>query len=66
MISTVQTSNAAYVQGSAFKDDTVKSAGKTEKSEGIDKLSTLKAEIEEGTYKVDLKKTAKAIMEELL
>jgi len=66
MISTIQTSNAAYIQPSAPKDDNAKGVTKTEKSEGVDKVSALKAQIENGTYKVDLSKTANAVAEELL
>ena len=66
MISTLQASNMAYVQSSVPKDDTSKGVSKTEKSEGIDKVSALKAQIENGTYKVDLSKTAKAMVEDLL
>ncbi|WP_333803984.1 flagellar biosynthesis anti-sigma factor FlgM [Sulfurospirillum sp.] len=66
MISKVQTSNVAYLQQSAPKDDSSKGVSKTEKSEGIDKVSALKAGIENGTYKVDLAKTAQAVAEELI
>jgi len=66
MISKVQTSNVAYLQQSAPKDDSSKGVSKTEKSEGIDKVSALKAGIENGTYKFDLAKTAQAVAEELI
>jgi anti-sigma28 factor (negative regulator of flagellin synthesis) len=66
MISNVQASSMAYVQNNALKDDASKSVAKTDKSEGLDKVSALKAQIENGTYKVDLSKTAKAVAEELL
>lgn len=66
MISKVQTSNVAYLQQSAPKDDSSKGVSKTEKSEGIDKVSALKAGIENGTYKVDLAKTAQAVADELI
>ena len=66
MISTLQASNMAYVQSSVPKDDTSKGVSKTEKSEGIDKVSALKAQIENGTYKVDLSKTANAMAEDLI
>ena len=66
MISNVQSSNLAYVQNGLPKDGSSKSVEKTEKSEGIDKVSALKAQIENGTYKVDLSKTAKAMVEDLL
>ncbi|MCD8544640.1 MAG: flagellar biosynthesis anti-sigma factor FlgM [Sulfurospirillum cavolei] len=66
MISTVQTSNTAYVQQSSLKEDASKSVSKTDKSDEVDKLSTLKAQIENGSYKVDLTKTAQAVAGELL
>jgi len=66
MISKVQTSNVAYLQQSAPKDDSSKGVSKTEKSEGVDKVSALKAGIENGTYKFDLAKTVNAVAEELL
>jgi len=65
MISTVQTSNAAYIQASTSKDDNSKGVAKAEKGEGVDRVSALKAQIENGTYKVDLSKTANAVAEEL-
>lgn len=66
MISNVQSSNLAYVQNGLPKDGSSKSVEKTEKSEGLDKVSALKAQIENGSYKVDLNKTANAVAEELL
>lgn len=66
MISTIHASNAAYIQSSAPKDDSSKGVVKTEKSEGVDKVSALKEQIANGTYKVDLAKTAQAVAEELI
>ncbi|WP_263832738.1 flagellar biosynthesis anti-sigma factor FlgM [Sulfurospirillum oryzae] len=66
MISKVQTSNAAYIQQSTPKDTSSKGVEKTEKSEGVDKVSALKEQIANGTYKVDLAKTAQAVAEELI
>jgi len=66
MISTVQSSNAAYVQQGSLKEDATKSVSKTDKSDEADKLSTLKEQIENGSYKVDLTKTAQAVAGELL
>lgn len=66
MISNVQSSNLAYVQNGLPKDGSSKSVEKTEKSEGLDKVSALKAQIENGSYKVDLNKTTNAVAEELL
>ena len=66
MISNVQSSSVAYVQNGLPKDGSSKSVEKTEKSEGLDKVSALKAQIENGSYKVDLNKTTNAVAEELL
>lgn len=66
MISTIQTSNMAYVKPSASKDESSKGVAQTEKSEGVDKVSALKAQIDNGTYKIDLAKTAQAVAEELI
>ena len=66
MISNIQTSSMAYIQQSAPKDDSSKGVSKTEKSEGIDKVSALKEQIANGSYKVDLAKTAQAVAEELI
>jgi anti-sigma28 factor (negative regulator of flagellin synthesis) len=66
MISKIQTSNVAYIQPSAPKDDSSKGITKTEKTEGVDKVSALKEQIANGTYKVDLAKTAQAAAEELI
>jgi anti-sigma28 factor (negative regulator of flagellin synthesis) len=66
MISKIQTSNMAYIQQSAPKDDSSKGITKTEKTEGVDKVSALKEQIANGTYKVDLAKTAQAAAEELI
>ncbi len=66
MISKVQTPNMAYIKQSAPKEDGTKAISKTEKSEGVDKLSAIKAQIEDGSYKVDLAKTSGAVAEALL
>jgi len=66
MISNIQSSNAAYVQPSSPKDDSSKGVAKTEKSGGVDKVSALKEQIANGTYKVDLSKTAQSVAEELI
>jgi anti-sigma28 factor (negative regulator of flagellin synthesis) len=66
MISTIQTSNMAYIQPNVAKDDSSKGVIKTEQSEGVDKVSAIKEQIANGTYKVDLTKTAQAAAEELI
>lgn len=66
MISTIQSQATAYVQQSAPKDDVSKGVQKTEKSEVLDKVTALKEQIQNGSYKVDIVKTAGAIAEELI
>lgn len=66
MISNIQSSQMAYVQQTAPKDDSSKGVAKTNKSEEVDKVSALKEQIENGTYKINLKDTASAVAEELL
>ena len=66
MISTIQTSNATYIQSNVPKDDSSKGIRKTEQSQGLDKASAIKEQIANGTYKVDLAKTAQAVAEELI
>ena len=66
MISTIQMSNMAYTQPNVPKDDSSKGVTKTEQSEGVDKASAIKEQIANGTYKVDLSKTAQAVAEELI
>ncbi|MDD3344380.1 MAG: flagellar biosynthesis anti-sigma factor FlgM [Sulfurospirillaceae bacterium] len=66
MISNINTQSMAYVQASSPKDNESKGVSKTEKSEELDKVSSLKKQIQEGTYQVDLFKTAQSITEELL
>lgn len=66
MISTVQSQATAYVQSNALKDDAQKSVQKTEKSEALDKVSAIKEQIQNGTYRVDIVKTVEAIAEELI
>ena len=66
MISNISAQSAAYVQQVAPKSDESKGVRETQKSEELDKVSTLKEQISNGTYKVDSFKTAQAIAEELL
>ena len=65
MISKVQASTVGYIQQNSIKEDATKNVAKTEKSEGLDRLSKHKAQIAEGSYTVDISKTAKAVTEEL-
>ena len=66
MISNINAQSAAYIQASAPKESESKGVNKTEKNEELDKVSSLKKQIQEGTYQMDLFKTAQSITEELL
>ena len=66
MISNINAQSTAYIQPSAPKESESKGVGKTEKSEELDKVSSLKKQIQEGSYQVDLFKAAQSITDELL
>jgi len=66
MISNVNSQSNAYVQQLAPKSENTKGVSQTQKSEELDKVSALKEQINNGTYKVDLLKTAEAVAEELI
>ena len=66
MIPTMQAQATAYVQQNAPKDESSKGVQKTEKSEVLDKVTAIKEQIQNGSYKVDIVKTAGAIAEELI
>lgn len=66
MISNVNSQSNAYVQQLAPKSENSKGVSQIQKSEELDKVSSLKEQINNGTYKVDLLKTSQAIMEELI
>jgi len=66
MISTIQAQSSAYVVQSTPRDEPSKGVQKTEKSEALDKVAALKEQIQNGTYTVDIFKTAQSIAEELI
>lgn len=66
MISNIQSQSAAYVQQSTPKDESSKGVVKTQKNEALDKVAALKEQIQNGTYQVDIAKTARSIAEELI
>jgi len=66
MISTIQSQSSAYVTQSSPRDESSKGVQKTEKSEALDKVAALKEQIQNGTYEIDIVKTANAIAEELI
>jgi anti-sigma28 factor (negative regulator of flagellin synthesis) len=64
MISKVNAGNSAYMQQVASLDK--KEAQSVEKPKELDKVESLKQQIQSGEYKVDLAKTAKATAEDLM
>ncbi len=65
MISKVAAGNSAYMQQIASKEEN-KDAKSVDKPKELDKVESLKAQIQSGEYKVDTQKTAKAIAEDLM
>lgn len=65
MISNINAQASTYVQQSTPKGDASKGVKETQKSEELDKVSALKEQIKNGSYQVDLSKTASAVAEEL-
>ena len=64
MISNIN-AQSTYVQQVTPKGESSRDVKETQKSEELDKVSVLKEQIQNGSYKVDLIKTAKAVTEEL-
>lgn len=65
MISNINAQASTYVQQVASKSENSKGVKETQKSEELDKVSALKEQIQNGSYQVDLSKTAGAVAEEL-
>ncbi len=65
MISNINAQSTAFIQPSSPKESESKGVSKTEKNEELDKVSSLKKQVQEGSYQVDLLKTAQSITEEL-
>ena len=65
MISNINAQASTYVQQVASKGENSKGVKETQKSEELDKVSALKEQIRNGSYQVDLVKTAGAVAEEL-
>ena len=65
MISNINAQASTYVQQVAPKSEYSKGVKETQKSEELDKVSALKEQIQNGSYQVDLSKTAGAVAEEL-
>ena len=65
MISNINAQAGTYVQQVAPKGDVSKGVKEIQKSEELDKVSALKEQIQNGSYQLDLSKTAGAVAEEL-
>lgn len=65
MISNINAQASTYVQQVGPKSENSKGVKETQKSEELDKVSALKEQIQNGSYQVDLSKTAGAVAEEL-
>ncbi len=67
MISKVQQPTVVYTQQTVPKEDVSKTVQPPiAEAEALDKVAMLKKQIENGTYKVDIEKTAQAIVKELM
>lgn len=66
MISNVTGHSATYTAQNVQKEESPKGSKNVDKSEALDKVSTLKEQIQNGTYRVDIEKTAQAVAEELI
>jgi len=64
MISNVQAGNAAYLQQVSSKNK--KESSTVSKVKEMDKVESLKEQIQNGDYKVDTAKTAEAIAKDLI
>ena len=64
MISNVQAGTAAYLQQVNSKNK--KESSSVSKAKEMDKVESLKEQIQNGDYKVDTQKTAEAIAKDLI
>lgn len=65
MISNINAQASTFVQQLTPKSENSRDVKETQKSEELDKVSALKEQIRNGSYQVDLVKTAGAVAEEL-
>jgi len=65
MISKVAAGSSAYLQQVASKSES-KSSAPVEKTKEMDKVETIKEQIQSGEYKLDSQKTVEAIVEDLI
>jgi anti-sigma28 factor (negative regulator of flagellin synthesis) len=64
MISKVQANSAAYLQQVNSKNK--KESSSVSKAKEMDKVESLKEQIQNGDYKVDTQKTAEAVAKDLI
>ena len=64
MISNVQAGNAAYLQQVNSKNK--KETTSVSETKEMDKVESLKEQIQNGDYKIDIRKTAEAVAKDLI
>ncbi len=65
MVSNIRTGSTAYLQNMQDVKDK-KGVEPVKKSKELDKVDTIKDQIKSGNYKLDMEKTAKSILDELI
>ncbi len=65
MVSNIRTGSTAYLQNMQDVKDK-KGVEPAKKSKELDKVDTIKDQIKSGNYKLDMEKTAKSILDELI
>ena len=65
MVSNIRTGSTAYWQNMQDVKDK-KGVEPVKKSKELDKVDTIKDQIKSGNYKLDMEKTAKSILDELI
>ncbi|MFK5880903.1 MAG: flagellar biosynthesis anti-sigma factor FlgM [Sulfurospirillum sp.] len=65
MVSNIRAGGSAYLQNMQDIKDK-KGAEPVKKSKELDKVDTIKEQIKSGNYKLDMEKTAKSILDELV
>ena len=65
MVSNIRAGGSAYLQNMQDVKER-KGTEPTNKSKELDKVDTIKEQIKNGSYKLDMEKTAKSILDELI
>ncbi len=65
MVSNIRTGSTAYLQNMQDVKDK-KGVEPVKKSKELDKVDTIKDQIKSGNYKLDMEKTAKSVLNELI